>query len=137
MVPPSHREDGMWWYFVHYSGWNKKYDTWVEDHGLIKMPQGDTAAGPGGGPGAAQGPKKRVTMKDKFLRPGAGAAGAGAEGAAIVLLELDMPAPLKKLLIENYDLAMEDAKLVSLPRRPSVASLLQRYCADVSSAASA
>ena len=122
----------MWWYFVHYSGWNKKYDTWVEDHGLIKMPQGDAVGVPGGVPGvAAQGPKKRVTMKDKFLRPGAGAAGAAAtEGGAIVLLELDMPAPLKKLLIENYDLAMEDAKLVTLPRRPSVASLLQRYCAD-------
>jgi len=34
----------MWYYFVHYNGWNKKYDTWVEDAGLIKMPQDD--AGP-------------------------------------------------------------------------------------------
>ena len=34
------REDGMWYYFVHYNGWNKKYDTWVEDVGLIKMPAG-------------------------------------------------------------------------------------------------
>ena len=30
----------MWYYFVHYNGWNKKYDTWVEDVGLIKMPAG-------------------------------------------------------------------------------------------------
>ena len=28
----------MWYYFVHYNGWNKKYDTWIEDAGLIKMP---------------------------------------------------------------------------------------------------
>lgn len=40
------RDDGqglMWYYFVHYNGWNKKYDTWVEDAGLIKMPAGSEA----------------------------------------------------------------------------------------------
>ncbi len=39
------REDGMWYYFVHYNGWNKKYDTWVEDIGLIKMDAGGMAVG--------------------------------------------------------------------------------------------
>ena len=35
-----------WFYFVHYNGWNKKYDTWVEDAGLIKMPQGSELGPP-------------------------------------------------------------------------------------------
>jgi mortality factor 4-like protein 1 len=34
------REDGLWYYFVHYNGWNKKFDAWVEEVGLIKMPAG-------------------------------------------------------------------------------------------------
>ncbi len=29
VVKAQFREDGMWWYYVHYNGWNKKYDTWV------------------------------------------------------------------------------------------------------------
>lgn len=49
------REDGMWYYFVHYNGWNKKYDTWVEDAGLIKMPAGDPGAGVGGCVGLRKG----------------------------------------------------------------------------------
>lgn len=23
------REDGQWYYFLHYTGWNKKWDEWV------------------------------------------------------------------------------------------------------------
>lgn len=25
-----------WFYFLHYNGWNKKYDEWVEEAGLVK-----------------------------------------------------------------------------------------------------
>ncbi|KAG2437743.1 hypothetical protein HYH02_011119 [Chlamydomonas schloesseri] len=38
--------EGGWYYFLHYSGWNKKYDEWVEAAGLVK------AADLGGGAGA-------------------------------------------------------------------------------------
>ena len=51
------REDGIWYYFLHYNGWNKKYDEWVEATGLTKCTQGDqpvpTAAGVGGGVGVS------------------------------------------------------------------------------------
>lgn len=30
------KPDGQWYYFLHYSGWNKKYDEWVEAPGLVK-----------------------------------------------------------------------------------------------------
>jgi len=25
------REDGQWYYFIHYMGWNNKWDEWVSD----------------------------------------------------------------------------------------------------------
>lgn len=28
------REDGQWYYLIHYIGWNKKWDEWVEQTGL-------------------------------------------------------------------------------------------------------
>ena len=28
--------DGQWFYFLHYSGWNKKFDEWVEAPGLVR-----------------------------------------------------------------------------------------------------
>ena len=40
----------MWYYFLHYNGWNKKYDTWVEDAGIIKMTgEGESGASVRGG----------------------------------------------------------------------------------------
>lgn len=126
------REDGMWYYFVHYNGWNKKYDTWVEDMGLIKMPAGDPGMAPGaqgGGPGAGQ-PRKRVTMKDKFIKkPTIGGLTAPGEGA-VIHLELDLPPLLKKQLLEDYACIVEQGKRLPLPRNPSVEQVLQRYVVD-------
>ena len=50
-----------------------------------------------------------------------------------MLLEIDMPAALKRVLLEDYDAVVEEGRLQPLPRRPSVAVLLQRYAADVRS----
>ena len=32
-------EQGGWHHFLHYSGWNKKYDEWIEAVGLVKADQ--------------------------------------------------------------------------------------------------
>ena len=46
LLPPSQpplyrsRRGGTWQYFMHYTGWNKKYDEWVEGPGLVKCAQG-------------------------------------------------------------------------------------------------
>lgn len=29
-------QEGGWYFFLHYNGWNKKYDEWVEAVGLVK-----------------------------------------------------------------------------------------------------
>lgn len=161
--------DGQWFYFLHYSGWNKKFDEWVEAPGLVRpgtvpgvvpgAPAVATAtaataadAGPGV-PGARGQPRK--LLKDRFQkkRPlgpelvaasGAGGAGGaapgaagevpgGAAGAGVVvgsghLLDLDITPSIKKALLDDYDAIVTDAKLVPLPRSPSVADVLRKYC---------
>mmetsp|Transcript_13654 Transcript_13654/g.29289 ORF Transcript_13654/g.29289 Transcript_13654/m.29289 type:complete len:266 (+) Transcript_13654:201-998(+) len=113
------REDKLWYYFLHYTGWNKKYDEWVEETGLAKCPTGDNAA--------LANSRKRVTLKEKFQRKRNVMDISMQEGPG-VHLDLDIPAILKKQLLDDYDAVVEDAKLVPLPRSPTVAELLQRYC---------
>jgi hypothetical protein len=48
------------------------------------------------------------------------------------MLELDMPVVLRKALLDDYDAIVEEGKLQPLPRRPSIADMLQTYVADVS-----
>ncbi|KXZ50362.1 hypothetical protein GPECTOR_16g535 [Gonium pectorale] len=64
--------DGQWYYFLHYSGWNKKYDEWVEGSGLVKAAELGLAAGGTGaataggakGGGAKKAPKERFAAVD-------------------------------------------------------------------------
>ncbi|KAG1678508.1 hypothetical protein FOA52_014541 [Chlamydomonas sp. UWO 241] len=129
ILKAEYREDSMWYYFVHYNGWNKKYDTWVEDAGLIKMPQDAAEVGANAG-GPAGGTKRRVTMKEKFTkRPNIAGLVVPAEGSAI-LMELDLPPVLKQQLLDGYDAIVEEGKLIPLPRKPTIDALLQRYVAD-------
>lgn len=44
-----------------------------------------------------------------------------------VQLELQLPAQLKKQLLDQYDAIHDDGKLISLPRRPNVMDILQNY----------
>jgi mortality factor 4-like protein 1 len=32
---PRRGEGHGWFYFLHYNGWNKKYDEWVEAGGIV------------------------------------------------------------------------------------------------------
>jgi mortality factor 4-like protein 1 len=62
------RDDGQWYYLIHYIGWNKKWDEWVEASGL----QAATEA-------AAMGLLQPPAKKQK---PSAGGATAAAAAAA-------------------------------------------------------
>eukprot|EP00983_Pelagomonas_calceolata_P056512 1144614-Pelagomonas_calceolata.AAC.9 len=39
VLKSEYRGQGGWYYFLHYNGWNKKYDEWVEAVGLVKADQ--------------------------------------------------------------------------------------------------
>ncbi|EFJ46711.1 hypothetical protein VOLCADRAFT_118057 [Volvox carteri f. nagariensis] len=160
--------EGQWYYFLHYSGWNKKYDEWVEATGLVKAAElgmvtgaiGANGGGAKGGAGAAKKmPKERfaaatgggggkkgaarlaadlgaiggavVGGASSAAATGGGDTGAAAGGAAAhrgLQLELDISPVLKKALLDDYDAIVTDARLVPLPRSPSVAEVLRRYC---------
>lgn len=55
----------------------------------------------------------------------------GATETVEVQLELEMPAQLKKQLLDQYDAIHDDGKLVPLPRRPNVMQIFQNYVAWV------
>jgi mortality factor 4-like protein 1 len=38
---PRGEGQGGWYYFLHYNGWNKKYDEWVEEGGLVKAEEAE------------------------------------------------------------------------------------------------
>lgn len=42
-------------------------------------------------------------------------------------LELELPAALKKQLLDQYDAMHDDQRIVALPRRPNVSQILQNY----------
>lgn len=36
-VTKAEKRGDLWWYHIHYPGWNKKFDEWVEAPGLVKF----------------------------------------------------------------------------------------------------
>lgn len=110
------RPDGLWYYLLHYTGWNKKWDEWVEQTGLQRAHTGQANNAKRGGRGQAGAGQKR-------RRPEDGPAGE----AASVAIDLEVPAALKQQLLAEYDAVHDDHKLVPLPRQPNVGDILDQY----------
>ncbi|KAL3151866.1 hypothetical protein ABBQ38_012829 [Trebouxia sp. C0009 RCD-2024] len=36
-VMKAEKREGLWYYFIHYPGWNRDFDEWVEAPGLVKF----------------------------------------------------------------------------------------------------
>lgn len=113
VIRAQYREDGMWYYFLHYTGWNKKWDEWVEETGLQKSPHG-----------AASRKLKDKTGKKRSLQD-------IIPEASPVTIDIEVPPLLKKQLIDEHEYIMSEGKLVDLPRRPNVNELLQQYVSQV------
>lgn len=114
----EYRADKQWYYFLHYTGWNKKWDEWVEQAGLMKCPQGDAAL-----------QAKKRGLKDKFQKKKMLNEFVGE--ATGVSLELSIPAVLKKQLLDDYEAvsggSTGENKVVPLPRQPTVNDILIQY----------
>ena len=113
------RADGQWYYHLHYTGWNKKWDEWVEQSGLQKV----SALGGAQASNARRGSRPQAAAGQKRRRPDEGTPGE----AAAVPIELEMPAPLKSQLLAEYDAIHEDHKLVPLPRQLTVGDILDQF----------
>ncbi|GMH41353.1 hypothetical protein BSKO_09263 [Bryopsis sp. KO-2023] len=132
------RSDGVWYYYLHYHGWNKKWDEWVEEMGLQKayeyappvepaLPAITNAATPpkkgNGGKAVGQTPvsnhgdsglksKKRKAdeMADMNLQVG-----------------VDVPPILKKQLLDEYEVIISQNRTLSAPRRPNAMEILRQF----------
>lgn len=117
------REEG-YFYLVHYDGWSKKYDEWVEESGLVKYNEELLKAsmtGEGeGGPGAERSVRKRKAE-------GGGMEVPVDEKALPLQLRLHMPPLLKKIVLDDHDQVTHACRLQPLPRRPSVRQILDSF----------
>ena len=114
------RADGQWHYLLHYSGWNKKWDEWVEEGGLQKAPSAPT-------PAAKKAGKEKAPPRAAKKAPEASEAGGG---AGPVHFEVEIPAALKLRMLDDYDAIKKEGRLVPLPRRPNIHEILSLYVRD-------
>ncbi|CAD7699820.1 unnamed protein product [Ostreobium quekettii] len=114
------RDESGWYFFVHYTGWNKKYDEWVEDSGLQKMSQRESPP-----PG----------RRSSWMKVGADAHGKLAKkrkademmGNTSTMVEVELPPTLKKQLVDEYEVVVQQGRTVPLPRSPPVMELLRQF----------
>mmetsp|Transcript_13980 Transcript_13980/g.24516 ORF Transcript_13980/g.24516 Transcript_13980/m.24516 type:complete len:336 (-) Transcript_13980:941-1948(-) len=86
ILKTEYRGASGWFYFLHYTGWNKKFDEWVEEAGLVKADVAE-AAGAGvnvankarkvGGPTGPQGFGGGMGSTGSAMRPSAAGGLAG------------------------------------------------------------
>lgn len=139
-------------YFIHYQGWNKKWDTWV--HASLLMPEGLEAEKYALKLVDQERRRKEAREQAKRERSlgGDGAGGKGKRGGdgkggsakkprvdykrAIEVvdpnapaLKIPLPFTLKKQLVEDWEKCsqMDPQMLVPLPRKPCVADIVQSY----------
>uniref|UniRef100_A0A383VIF0 Uncharacterized protein n=1 Tax=Tetradesmus obliquus TaxID=3088 RepID=A0A383VIF0_TETOB len=91
VLKAAKREDGLWYYLLHYTGWNKKWDEWVEETGLRRAPASGSssksqpaAAPPPTAAADAAGPRSSSAAAAAAAGggPPAGGAAAGIGGSA-------------------------------------------------------
>ncbi|KAI4324843.1 hypothetical protein MLD38_030295 [Melastoma candidum] len=137
-------------YFVHYLGWNKNWDEWVGANRLLKYNDENIAKqqalekkkqgkekNPKSGRTAQNKPKvssdtkadkedlKSIAAKGKKRRsePGNEKDTTSEEK----LVKIQIPAALRKQLVDDWELVNQQDKLVKLPRSPTVDDILTKY----------
>eukprot|EP00803_Ostreobium_quekettii_P003125 evm.model.scf_115EXC.1 EVM.evm.TU.scf_115EXC.1 scf_115EXC:11975-14964(-) len=119
ILKAENRDDGVWYFYLHYTGWNKKYDEWVEESGLQKMserdssPPGRRSSGKGSGDSLGKLVKKRKA--EEMM------------GNTSLTVEVELPPTLKKQLVDEYEVIVNQGRTVPLPRSPPVMELLRQF----------
>lgn len=119
---PNAPAEKMWYYLVHYMGWSKKHDEWVEETGMSTYNPDSAMTRPGGAPGT----KGRAGA-------GPGKVGMAAPGKPQIKMSLAIPAVLKKQLVADHD-AVKGGATLPLPRAPTVNDILESYVARAAAA---
>ncbi|KAI4315010.1 hypothetical protein L6164_027862 [Bauhinia variegata] len=138
-----------WRYFLHYLGWNKNWDEWVGEDRLMKhteenvmkqqaldKKQGvDKNARSGRSTHAkakstvdAKADKEDVKNNVSKGKKRKNDSGVEKGSVSVVkLVKIQIPATLKKQLVDDWDFVTQQDKLVKLPRSPTVDEILTKY----------
>ncbi|CAJ2635338.1 unnamed protein product [Trifolium pratense] len=138
-----------WKYFVHYLGWNKNWDEWVGESRLMKntdeniekqhaldkkqgvdknVRSGRSAQAKAKSSTEAKVDKEEIknnVSKGKKRKNDSGVE--KGSGNAEKLIKIQIPAPLKKQLVDDWEFVNQQDKLVKLPRSPTVEEILSKY----------
>ncbi|KAH1133645.1 hypothetical protein GLYMA_05G099000v4 [Glycine max] len=138
-----------WKYFVHYLGWSKNWDEWVGEERLMKhteenvmkqqaldkkqnvdknVKSGRSSQGKAKSSTDAKMDKEDVknnVSKGKKRKHDAGVE--KGSGTVEKLVKIQIPATLKKQLVDDWDSVTQQDKLVKLPRSPTVDEILTKY----------
>ncbi|XP_021735059.1 protein MRG1-like isoform X1 [Chenopodium quinoa] len=135
-----------WRYFVHYLGWNKNWDEWVGMDRLMKITEENIQKQQAlekkqgadkhhrSGRSAQTKPKgstdAKVDKEDVKSNVAKGKKRKGDEkdsASAEKLVKIQIPSPLKKQLVDDWEFVTQKDKLVKLPRSPTVDDVLKKY----------
>ncbi|KAM5530452.1 hypothetical protein V8D89_015892 [Ganoderma adspersum] len=145
-------------YYVHYKGWKQTWDEWVDASRLLKFNETNIQlqkALQSQSQAAQAAHASSSKAKAHATKEGAGAGGrAGAvggrkdgargtkrgreedEGTRKPEMKLNVPEPLKVLLVDDWEAVTKNNQLVGLPKKPNVVELLDEFKAYVLSQAS-
>ncbi|KAJ3351722.1 Esa1p-associated factor [Entophlyctis luteolus] len=124
------------YYFVHYQGWNVKWDEWVEEARTLKYNEANlkrqadldslstkkrasaTSASAGSGSGVGDGSARKRARdasekEEEYLRRPE--------------IKIPIPESLKIQLVDDWENITKNQKLVSLPRTPNVSQILKLF----------
>ncbi|CAA7407660.1 unnamed protein product [Spirodela intermedia] len=140
--------ENEWKYYVHYLGWNKSWDEWIESSRLLKFNEENvekqktlnkngraknlkswrsTQNKP---KGSNETKPEKEDPKNNFPR---GKKRKGHTGVVEDIkpsekfVTIQLPLTLKKQLVDDWDYVTQQKKLVKLPRNPSVDDILKKY----------
>ncbi|KAI4327403.1 hypothetical protein L6164_019870 [Bauhinia variegata] len=138
-------------YLVHYLGWNKNWDEWVGEDRLMKhteenvmkqqaldKKQGVDKNAKSGRSSHAKAKSiidakvdkedvKNNVSKGKKRKNDSGIEGLKGSIPVVKLVKIQIPATLKKQLVDDWDFVTQQDKLVKLPRSPTVDEILTKY----------
>lgn len=138
-------------YNVHYNGWNKSWDEWVDETRILKYNEENLnrqktlldsvkAKRKAAAPPPAVKPVEKKGRRDEGSSSGSNSRSGGRrrnkgddtieaeeEYTTRIDVKINIPDNLKRLLVDDWDYVTRQKKLVSLPRKPTVEELLSQY----------
>ncbi|KDQ52551.1 hypothetical protein JAAARDRAFT_61857 [Jaapia argillacea MUCL 33604] len=130
-------------FFVHYKGWKQTWDEWVPANRLLKFNEGNLVLQKElkQQANAAQGSSSSRANKSHSAKDGSRSGAARKEGGTRGTkrgreedegskkpeMKLNVPEPLKVVLVDDWECVTKNNQLVTLPRSPNVVELLQEF----------